>query len=401
MQTAVRPHFTAGIAALGASAIIATTAAVAPPQAHISPMSALPDITSSVELAALVNPVTAIGEIIQNAQTQFQQLIQNQEADPFPIAHVLVPQTVDAIGRLLGIGQATITGLISGVQQWVPYSINSFIKYAKAGDWADALSYIVTPLAGIGIGLYQPISDLANLAAGPFNTVANLIKAVPSIIVQGLAAGVLSPISQVATSVGYAIDQFSGALKSGNLGNLYNAAVNSAVNFTNTVVTALIGPYGIVGTLLNLRSTIAAALNPSTTSTAATAATTVPSTAAKSVTLSATTAAADTPTKVSKTTDTAAANAKVAETTTKAVAKDTGATVTVDATKTDSAADTSKTDTAATTDTTTKVTKDHGKKDATASQDTSNTKGSKGTHGQGGVGKRSHAGHRGHSHHNN
>jgi hypothetical protein len=397
MQTAVRPHFTAGIAALGASAIIATTAAVAPPQAHISPMSALPDITSSVELAALVNPVSAIGEIIQNARTQFQQLLQNQEADPFPIAHVLVPQTVGAIGRLLGIGQATITGLISGVQQWVPYSINSFIKYAKAGDWADALSYIVTPLAGIGIGLYQPISDLANLAAGPFNTVANLIKAVPSIIVQGLAAGVLSPISQVATSVGYAIDQFSGALKSGNLGNLYNAAVNSAVNFTNTVVTALIGPYGIIGTLLNLRSTIAQALNPTTPAAAATAATALPSTTAKSVTLSTTTTAADTPTKVTKatpdvTTDkTKVSDAKVAETATTVAAKDAGATVTTD---------TSKTDTATTIDST-KATKDHGKKDAAAGQAASNTKGSKGTHGKGGVGKRSHASHRGHSHHNN
>lgn len=398
MQTAVRPRLTSGIAALGVSAIIATTATVAPPHAHISPLPALPDITSSVELAALVNPVTAIGEIIQNAQTQFQQLIQNQEADPFPIANVLVPQTVGAISRLLGIGRDTITGLISGVQQWVPYSINSFIKYAKAGDWADALSYIVTPLAGIGIGLYQPISDLANLAAGPFNTVANLIKAVPSIIVQGLAAGVLSPISQVATSVGYAIDQFSGALKSGNLGNLYNAAVNSAVNFTNTVVTALIGPYGIIGTLLNLRSTIAQALNPTTPAAAATAATALPSTTTKSVTLSTTTTAADTPTKVSKATpDVTTDKAKVSD------AKVDVATAKVDATKAD-AADSSKPDTASTADTATKVKKDHAQKDTNVGQSASNTKGNKSTHakaGQGGVGKRSHTSHRGHSHHNN
>jgi len=392
MQTAVRPHFTAGIAALGASAIIATTATVAPPHAHIAPMSALPDITSSVELAALVNPVSAIGDVIRSTVTDLQQLVGNLSADPFPIANVLIPDTVRAIGQLLGIGQATVSSIISGAQHWIPFSIRSFINYAKAGDWENAMIYFITPLAGIGLGLSQPFTDLANLAAGPLNTAANLVKAVPNIVLQVVAGGVLSPVGSVLQAVGYGIDQFSSALKSGNLGNLYNAVVNTAVHFTNTVISGLVGPYGIIGTLLNVRNTIAEALNPSTTSAAATAASTVPSTAAKSVTLSATTAAADTPTKVSKATGTAVSDAKVAETTTKVAAKDTDGATTVDATKTDSATDTAKT------------TKEHAKTDATAGQAGSNTKGSKGTHAKGGkngVGKRSHTSHHGHSHHNN
>lgn len=297
MHTAVRPRFTSGIAVLGASAIIVTTASLAPHHEGVSALPAIPSVSTSVELSSLVNPLAAIGQIVQSTVSDVQGLVSGLLANPFPIAGVVVPDTIATIGQLLSIGQSAISGVVSGLQQYVPSSIQNFIQYAKAGNWETALGYIFTPLVGVGINLYTPMTNLFNILAGPLQTAANVVKAVPGLILQAAVGLAIAPLSQVVQSVGAGIDNIGAALKSGNLANLYNAVVNSAVNLTTTVIGQLVGPNGIVANLFNLRTVIAQALKPtSPSSTAATSPTptaaTLPTASTRSVTLSATVAAA-------------------------------------------------------------------------------------------------------------
>jgi hypothetical protein len=403
MHTAARPRLTSGIAALSASAIIATTVTMAPHHTNVPAFPELPGVTTSLELASLVNPFAAIGQVIQSTVTDVQQLVQNLSADPFPIAGVVVPDAVSSLGQLLKIGQSAISGIISGAQQYIPYSINNFIKYAKAGDWENALTYVLTPIAGIGIGLVTPMTDLSNLLAGPLETAANVVKAMPTLILQAALGVAILPVANMLQSVGKGIDALEAAVKSGNLGNVYNAVVNSAVNLTETMISNVVGPSGIIGSLLNLRTVIAQALNPAAAAAAAaakTAAKALSPASATSVTLS--------------TTATAAAA---------------GATTPKPAATTES--NTTATKTTDTSTTKTKAKRDHHKKDATdsnsnaggatggtsspsdnsassTSKPTSDTQGNKGAHGKAShknsagsasasTGKSSHAGHRGHS----
>ncbi|MGB8405833.1 MAG: hypothetical protein WCE30_17360, partial [Mycobacterium sp.] len=299
MQTAVRPRLTTGIAALGASAIIATTVTVTPHHVNMPALPDLPGVTTSVELASLVNPFSAIGQIVQSTVTDVQQLVSGLSANPFPIAGVVVPQTINTVKQLLSTGESAISGVLNGLAQDIPSSIQSFIQYARAGNWETALGYILTPLVGIGINLYGPQLTLTKILSGPFIAAANVIQALPGVILQTLANGLISPVANVLQSVGLGIDTLGAAIKSGNLGNVYNAVVNSAVNITNTVIGTLVGPNGIIAGLLNVRTTIAQALAQTSASSAAAAAAAaavkptstaaaLPASSTKSLTLSAT-----------------------------------------------------------------------------------------------------------------
>ena len=82
MHAAVRPYFTGGIALVGASVIAVSPIAPPLPDFHL-PNPA--QVAKEVELAAFVNPITTLTDVIQTAINNLSTTGGQVLADPFPV----------------------------------------------------------------------------------------------------------------------------------------------------------------------------------------------------------------------------------------------------------------------------------------------------------------------------
>ncbi|MEZ0051676.1 hypothetical protein ABIA30_002684 [Mycobacterium sp. MAA66] len=263
MSITVRPRLTSGIATLSASAIIATTVSAMPQHVTAPAFPQLPGVTTSVQLAALVNPLSAIDQTLQTTVTDVRQFITGLTSNPL-IAALVGPQTVSTLKQLVTIGQSALTDLGTSLNQDLSSAVQTVLQSVEAGNWQSALDSVLST--------------------------ANTIKTVPPVILQAVLIG---SVSQLLQSVAPGVTALQTALKSGNLGNI----VNAVVGITKTVITSVVGKTGLISQLL----TIAQALSQTSTSHAAataavkptpTAAAALPSNSAKSLTLSTTATAA-------------------------------------------------------------------------------------------------------------
>ncbi len=110
MHTAVRPYFTGGIALVGASVIAVSPIAPPPPDIHL-PNPA--QVAASVELAAFVNPITTLVDVIQTSINNLSTTGGQVLADPFPVLQQL---GVNALGYANTLGTAA-QGLANAIAQ--------------------------------------------------------------------------------------------------------------------------------------------------------------------------------------------------------------------------------------------------------------------------------------------
>lgn len=263
MSTNVRPRLTSGIATLSASAIIATTVSAMPQHVTAPAFPQLPGVPTSVQLAALVNPLSAIDQTLQTTVADVRQFITGLASNPF-ITALIGPQTVSTLKQLITIGQSALSDLGTSITPDLSTEAQTVLQLVQTGNWQSALNIV--------------------------ESTANTIKSVPSVILQAVLVG---SVSQLLQSVAPGVTALQTALKSGNLGNI----VNAVVGITKTVITSVVGKTGLISQLL----TIAQALSQTSTSHAAataavkptpTAAAALPSNSAKSLTLSAAATAA-------------------------------------------------------------------------------------------------------------
>ena len=106
MHTAVRPYATAGVALVGASVIAVSPIAPPAPTIHI----AAPHVSSaSVDLTAVVNPITTWVQVITTALTNAVLLAQDALNPPLPILMQIIANQI-GYAQELGAGiQAAIT----------------------------------------------------------------------------------------------------------------------------------------------------------------------------------------------------------------------------------------------------------------------------------------------------
>ena len=86
MHAAVRPYFTGGIALVGASVIAVSPIAPPLPDIHL-PNPA--QVAKEVELAAFVNPITTLVDVIQTSINNLSTTGGQVLADPFPVLQQL------------------------------------------------------------------------------------------------------------------------------------------------------------------------------------------------------------------------------------------------------------------------------------------------------------------------
>ncbi|MGB8405834.1 MAG: hypothetical protein WCE30_17365 [Mycobacterium sp.] len=281
MSTNVRPRLTSGIATLSASAIIATTVSAMPQHVTAPAFPQLPGVPTSVQLAALVNPLSAIDQTLQTTVADVRQFITGLASNPL-ITALIGPQTVSTLKQLITIGQSALSDLGTSITPDLSTEAQTVLQLVQTGNWQSALNIV--------------------------ESTANTIKSVPSVILQAVLVG---SVSQLLQSVAPGVTALQTALKSGNLGNI----VNAVVGITKTVITSVVGKTGLISQLVAIAqalgqtgSAAASAVKPAPTAAAAT----LPSTSAKSLTLSpkATAAAATAVTAAAKPTATTASKPK-------------------------------------------------------------------------------------------
>lgn len=254
MSTTVRPQLTTAIAALSAGAIIATTVATTPQHPIAMTFPLLPGVTTSVELATWVNPLSAIDQALQTTVTGVQQFVTGLSTNP--VITALMGSTVSTLKQLVTIGQSALSDIGSSLTEDLSTEAQTVLQLVQAGNWQSALNLV--------------------------DSTAKTIKSVPPVILQAVLVG---SVNQLLQSVAPGITALQTALKSGNLGN----ALNAVVSITKTVISTVLGQAGLISQLVTIAqalsqisSSATAAVKP-----AATAATlaAVPSTSAKMLTL--------------------------------------------------------------------------------------------------------------------
>jgi hypothetical protein len=258
MSITVRPQLTAGIAALSASAIIAATVTATPQHLTAMKFPELPGVTSSVELAALLNPLSAIDQTLQTTVTGVGQFVTGLSTNPL-IAALIGSQTVSTLKQLVTIGQSALSDLGTSLTQDLSSEAQTVLQLATAGNWQSALNIV--------------------------ESTAQTIKSVPPVILQAVLLG---SASQLLQSVTPGITALQSALKSGNLGK----ALNAVVTITKTVISSVLGQTGLISQLLaiaqalgQINSSPAAATAALKRTSTAAAAAALPLSSAKSLTL--------------------------------------------------------------------------------------------------------------------
>lgn len=256
MSTTVRPQLTTGIAALSVGAIMAAAITATPQHPTAATFPHRLGVATSAELAALVNPLSAVDQTLQTTVTDVQQFVTGLSSNPL-ITSLIGARNISALKQLVTIGQSALTDFGTSLTEDLSSQAQTVLQLVQTGNWQSALDIV--------------------------ESTATTIQSVPPIVLQALLIG---SAGQLLQSITPGVTALQTALKTGNLGK----ALNAVATITKTVVSSVLGQNGLISQLL----AIAQALGRTDSSPAAatTAAANLPATAAKSLTLSTTATAA-------------------------------------------------------------------------------------------------------------
>jgi hypothetical protein len=285
MQVATRPRLNAGIALVGATAVVASTVALRPPDVHLP---ALPT-SVPVQLVALENPLAVFGEILQKGLTDTVSLGSTVLASPAPILSRIITNQLANATALAGISESFLSNVVTAVVQDVPQQTQMGIQQIANGEITNGLNSFVgallLPLVGPGLGNLALINDVVPILKAPVQNVLNLLDVAPTVLLNvGIAP--IQVLSNFTNALGNGIEGLRDAVLSGNPENVFNAVINAAAGFAAAAENSLLDPNsGVIGIMLNVRNIIANALapKPAVPETAAS----IPDPAAKTLTLTA------------------------------------------------------------------------------------------------------------------
>jgi hypothetical protein len=269
MQIAVRSYLTAGIALVGAGAIIASPVFVAPAEVHIP---ATHVSATSVELAALTNPVTEWVQVLQTSVTNLATLGMQVQSDPAPILQQFITNQLASLAIAAPALEQAFGSVVSGVTA-IPAALITAANQLAAGHFNDAVQTVFQ--AGLALVLGPAISllSLPVIITTATQNFANVVAAIPNVLLPiGLSA--IAPIGGAVAAFGASGQAFVDAVGTGDAEAAINAIVNAPAAMTDAILNGipaqgtvgLLTPYsgpfssGLIATLLNARDTFAQAL---------------------------------------------------------------------------------------------------------------------------------------------
>jgi hypothetical protein len=280
MQVAIRSSLTAGVAVVAASALLMSPVSPsAAPDIQVPAISAAKVSTTSVELAALVNPFALWAEVLATTVGNVGGLANTVLANPFPILSSVVQSQLVSAQVLTTVVTTFGEGLLNGLAA-VPETAQAAIEQILAGDLAQGIPALfsgifINPIAAAAFGiLLSPtlFTDLVTVLQNPFQNIVNAIGEAVSfntIINVGLPllTEVLAPVQQIGATAQAIYD----GIGAGNLEAIANALISFPSDMVNTILNGnpaffnngLLGvPAGLFASLLGLQQAIANVITP-------------------------------------------------------------------------------------------------------------------------------------------
>jgi hypothetical protein len=271
MHVAVRSYLTAGIAAVGATAI-----AIAPIQPTLSELQITANHVVSVDLAAAVNPIEAWVQVIQGAVANATSLVDQVVADPAPITVALVNNQLANLTLLGNTAQSTIQSLVAAAEA-LPAAIQQAGQQLAAGQIVDAFNTVVLYALSSALGLIGGVGAAVQIAQNTVQNLANVIGVVPDIVL-ALGLGAVAPLVGTLTAGAQTIQDVVDAVGAGDIATALGVIINAPATLTGAFLNGqpnslfpagLLSPWqgdafvsGPIGIALALRDEIAGALFP-------------------------------------------------------------------------------------------------------------------------------------------
>jgi hypothetical protein len=262
MHAAVRPFVTGGIALVGASVIAVSP--IAPPLSDIH-LPSPAQVTAAAELAAFVNPignlVNVISTSVNNLGTTAGQII----ADPVPVLQQIVANQLGIANTLGTAAQGVINSIATST---FPASLQTALGQLAQGDINGAVQTLNLAVTIAALGLLTPLQPVLLIPSVIAQNVLNVTNTLPNVVLD-LGLGVLSTTQGVTTQMGESAQAFLDAVNHGDvvtaLSTVLNAPIDLAGAFLNGIASGNVGilspAFGLLNTLtVAIPKMIAAAL---------------------------------------------------------------------------------------------------------------------------------------------
>lgn len=247
LTLALRPYVTAGVALVGAGIIAVTPVAAPPPtiQAHTVQLT-----------AAIDNPVEVFAPVFDKARTVIETNIQNELANPFPIANAVLARAL-ADGQTLGDIANTLAPVITNLVKGFPVTTEFALKKLAAGDLDGALGAYVGLFFGpvfVGFMQYQRVIGLV----GNQFDVGKRLAAAAMNHAWGMTIGIALAGFSLATTTAANIEEVGKAIGTGDPAKVVNAIQHGVAN----IASAAISQADYIKLVVDPRQAFGKAINP-------------------------------------------------------------------------------------------------------------------------------------------
>ncbi len=227
---ALRPYVTSGIALVGASVIAVSPIAPPLPAIHLpNPVQ----VAKEVELAAFVNPITTLVDVIQTAINNVSTTGGQVLADPFPVLQQLGVNGLGYANTLGTAAQGIATAITSST---LPASLQTAFGQLTAGDVAGAVTTFNNALTTAGLGLVIPLVPVLAIPTAMAQNLLNVVTATSGLPLS-LGLSLLSTVEGTVFQVGSSVQAVVDAVRAGDGVTALSALLN--------------GPAEIAGAFLN------------------------------------------------------------------------------------------------------------------------------------------------------
>jgi hypothetical protein len=237
MQIAMRSYLTAGVALVGATAMVVAPISVTPPEIQVPRIAA-----ASVELAAFQDPIALWAEVLGTAGNSLAGLKDQLFQDPAPMLMQLLANQIHGANIAAGATQSLVQQLAAALSpnnpDGVPAQLKNALDQVAAGNITQGLMTVMgTLIMGVGMPIIIGVMTVWPAVAQPFQNLSNLVTGLPMPLLLGLGLSIINPVNSV---LGAAGDTVEALIKA--------ATTLDPVTFASTLINA---PAVLTGALLN------------------------------------------------------------------------------------------------------------------------------------------------------
>jgi hypothetical protein len=240
MHAAARPFVTGGIALVGASVIAVSPIAPPLPDLHLpSPAQ----VTAATELAAFVNPIGNLVDVITASVNNVGTTVSQIFADPVPVLQQIVANQLGVANTLGTAAQGLVTAIGDST---LPAALQTALGQIGQGDITGAVQTFNTALTISLLNVITPLQPVLNIPSVIVQNLLNVTNTIPNVVLS-IGLGVLSNVEGLTVQMGDSAQAFIDAVGAGDVGTAVSTVLNAPIDLAGAFLNGI--PNGNVGIL--------------------------------------------------------------------------------------------------------------------------------------------------------